>query len=605
MVDRTQDGSKPCHCIHPHITQYHRSTAARVLPLAVLGSMALTLPSFAQARTAAPPAAVGKSDSFLRPQIIAPPARGWSSVIVRLAHPLTAQEQASLTALHADVRRHLPIINSLAVQVPARSLGQLAALPFVQHLSADTAVRKCDEFTVGSSGADTAFSRYSLTGTGVTVAVVDTGVRKAKDLSGHGSRLLSSVSFVADGQDTDDACGHGTHVAGIIAGDGTSSEGKKYFRTFYGIARQAGLVNVRVLDDQGRGSVSQVVAGLQWVIANRKSYHIRVINLSLGHPVGESYTTDPLCLAVEAAWKAGIVVVCPAGNDGRLQNTSPTPDPSLDNEGFGTAYGSIQSPGNDPSVITVGATKSLDGIRAHDRIATYSSRGPSRLDHILKPDLIAPGNKVISLLADGSYLDKTYAATGAVPLSSYAFKGKGDQASERYFMLSGTSMAAPVVAGAAALMLQQDPSLSPDTIKARLMVSADKWADPAGRFDPCTYGAGYLDIPAALQCTATLTGTALSPALSRDASGAITMDSVLWGNQVTWTNSVLWGNQVVWTNDMVWGSHVTWTNTVLWGNHVAWTNTVLWGNSSVWDEHVTWANTTTAVDLTSTALRGE
>ena len=116
---------------------------------------------------------------------------------------------------------------------------------------------------------------------------------------------------------TDDCCGHGTHVAGIIAGNGATSTGSQYYRTFYGIARNANLVSVRVLDQNGQGSVSTVISGLQWVVANKAKYNIRVINLSLGHPVGESYTTDPLCQAVEAAWKAGIVVVCAAGNNGR------------------------------------------------------------------------------------------------------------------------------------------------------------------------------------------------------------------------------------------------------------------------------------------------
>src|SRR5206468_1075614 len=160
----------------------------------------------------------------------------------------------------------------------------------------------------------------------------------------------------------DDLCGHGTHVAGIIAGNGAGSSGSNYYRTFYGIARNANIVNVRVLDAYGQGYVSSMVDAITWCINARKRNNIRVMNLSLGHPVGESYTTDPLCQAVEQAWKAGIFVVCAAGNDGRLNSTIAA---GADNEGWGTAYGSIQAPGNDPYVITVGATKSIDGIRAH------------------------------------------------------------------------------------------------------------------------------------------------------------------------------------------------------------------------------------------------
>ncbi len=237
----------------------------------------------------------------------------------------------------------------------------------------------------------------------------------------------------------------------------------------------------------------------------------------MGHPVGESYTTDPLCQAVEAAWKAGIVVVCSAGNDGRLDSFTLPP---LPNEGYGTAYGSITSPGNDPYVITVGAMKGAEynaggsynvAGRAGDRICTYSSRGPSRLDFVVKPDIVAPGNQIISLNAPGSFLSDNYGASNGVAWPQFATTGTAAD-SLKYFRLSGTSMAAPVVSGAAALLLQHDPTLSPDTVKARLMLSADKWAFPDGMGDPCTFGAGYLDIPAALQCSAVATSTRKAPA---------------------------------------------------------------------------------------------
>src|SRR5207247_1759165 len=169
---------------------------------------------------------------------------------------------------------------------------------------------------------------------------------------------------------------------------------------------------------------------------NRQAYNIRVINLSLGHPAGESYTTDPLCQAVEQAWNAGIVVVCAAGNGGRKNSSQ---DATSSNEGYGTAYGSIQSPANSPFVITVGATKSVDGIRANDRIATYSGRGPTRLDFVLKPDIIAPGNRIVSLNAPYSYLETAYGSANAVPSSEY-MTGSSCGLTAYYFRLSGTSM---------------------------------------------------------------------------------------------------------------------------------------------------------------------
>ncbi len=272
---------------------------------------------------------------------------------------------------------------------------------------------------------------------------------------------------------------------GIIAGNGHESTGSQYTHTFRGIAPQANLVSVRVLDSQGQGTVSDIIAGLQWCVGNKNTYKIRVINLSLGHPVGESYTTDPLCQAAEAAYKAGIVVVCAAGNDGRATTTQLA---AQANEGWGTKYGSIDSPGNDPFVITVGAIKNTDGFRADDHIATYSGRGPSRLDMVMKPDLVAPGNRVVSLEADNAaYLYQKY-IINQIPVSSYSTSAS-TVSSPAYYTLSGTSMAAPVVAGAVALMLEKYPTLTPDTVKARLMLSADKWADPQGNADPFTYGA--------------------------------------------------------------------------------------------------------------------
>ena len=301
------------------------------------------------------------------------PASGWSSVIVKTAGPLSPAQAARVAALGGDVTRHLSLIHSLAVRVPTRNLAKMAALPFVSHVSPNDLVTKCDEFTVGSSGDAIAFSQYGLTGKGVTVVVIDSGISGVPDLTGAtpvqvlsmgGNRLLPGSDLAPPatplpqikGQptppqpDKNDPCGHGTHVAGIIAGNANKSGDSHTLHHFYGIAPQANVVSVRVLDQNGRTDVGTAIAGIQWVVDHQydktfKLAPIRVINLSLGHPVTESYKTDPLCQAVEGAWKAGIVVVCAAGNNGR-QNT--TNDPTQSNEGWGTAYGSIQSPRQRP-----------------------------------------------------------------------------------------------------------------------------------------------------------------------------------------------------------------------------------------------------------------
>jgi serine protease AprX len=576
------------------------AAAATAAVLLGLGSAAAS----AERSHAAPAPAATPTDTFVARRLSRNPVSGWSSVVIALrpdpgaavgARSLSASEEASVRSLGGYVYRRLPLIGGAAVRVPSRNLSRLASLPWVGRLSSDEVpVKKTDEFTVASSGADTAFGQYSLTGSGVAVAVLDSGVDPAApDLQStvnNQSRVVASVNFVGDTNSSADPCGHGTHVGGIIAGNGKASSSSNCYRTFYGIARRARLVDVRVLDSQGQGTVSNVIKGIDWVISNRKAYNIRVINLSLGHEVGESYKTDPLCLAVEKAWKAGIVVVCSAGNQGRLQSSA---DASLGNGGYGTRYGSIQSPGNSPYAITVGAMKSTGGGRAFDQIATYSSRGPTRLDFVLKPDLVAPGNRVISLAPGSGYLQATYGATNTVKASEYAIGGSTKD-STRYFRLSGTSMAAPVVSGAVALLLQADPSLSPDTVKARLMATADKWAGPDGQFDACTFGAGYLNIPAALRSTLVATRPALSPALVRDANtGTVFVDT----QQIIWGESGVWGTGIA-------GPAGVWGTQIIWGEGALRNSQIIWGDS-VWSDQIIWGESRNSVDLSAKVIRGE
>ena len=533
--------------------------------------------------------------------------RGWTNVIVQIAPGADAQTvEKAITQTGGDVTRHLPIIQSLAVRVPTKKLNTLAQTPGIAHISRDVQTKRHgDEFTVQHTGADIAMTPtlmggYGLYGSGVTVAVLDSGIHPGKDFEGagllKGSRIAAAVNFVASGGGTDDKLGHGTHVAGIIAGNGTNSHGLQYYRTFMGVAPSASLVNVRVLDDQGSGNVSDVLAGLNWIVQNKAKYNIRVVNVSLGHPVYESYTTDPLNLAVQAAWKAGIVVVCSAGNTGRMSDDKGT-YPENDNEGFGAAYGTIQCPGNDPLVITVGAMKNADTNRANDKITTYSSRGPSRLDMVMKPDLVAPGNRVVSVCADGSTLDNAFGGTNDIKLSDYQRTNKRDL-SKTYYVLSGTSMAAPVVSGAVALLLDKNQSLSPDTIKARLMLSANKWMNPDGTPDVLTYGAGYLNIPAALNNTSVVPATsyAVSPVLLVNNDGTMTVDmnQALWGKASLWATGVT-NLQTLWGTDAILGLSMVRADQALWGKAAAVrADQALWGKARA-----------TNVDISSATVYGE
>jgi len=418
-------------------------------------------------------------------------------------------------------------------------------------------------------------------GTGVGVAVIDSGVAAKADLTasdGVRSRIVYSQSFVP-GLDASDQSGHGTHVAGIVGASGRASTGAGFTRTLKGIAPNANIVNLRVLDQNGSGQESWVIAAIEQAIALKNVYNIKVINLSLGHPIYESYALDPLCQAVEAAWKAGIVVVTAAGNFGR--------DNSLGTKGYAT----IASPGNDPYVITVGAMNARGtSYRTDDSLASYSSKGPTLVDHVVKPDIMAPGNNVISLLASPTCTIAVSHPSTLISKSFYQTGGTG--ASTDYFRLSGTSMATPVVSGAAALMLQKNPGLTPDQVKARLMKTAWKavplysngvdWltqVNYSNQSDVFAVGAGYLDVNAALANT----DLALFPALSPTAAYNPLTHTV----SVQWGLSVLWGSGMVWGNSVVWGANVFLNaSSVIWGASVVWGDSLNSGFSLVWGSNV-------------------
>jgi len=347
------------------------------------------------------------------------------------------------------------------------------------------------------------------------------------------------------------------------------------------MAPKANLINLRALDQNGNSTDSIVISAIAEAITVQNQYNIRVINLSLGRPVYESYLQDPLCQAVEAAWEAGIVVVAAAGNDGR--------DDSAGTNGYGTIY----APGNDPYIITVGAMKTMGTPqRSDDLIASYSSKGPTMIDHIVKPDIVAPGNRVVSIMASGASLAQTYPQT-LVPLSYYDTVGSGN--SSFYFMLNGTSMAAPVVSGAAALLIEQNSSLTPDQVKARLMLTAYKTfptsssvTDPTtgivytDYYDVFTVGAGYVDIAAALANTDVAVcsldpaaGCALSPTAVFNASTStatlVPAPSSIWNMQTLWAAQTVWGAaEVLDSSGTLWGSQTLWGAQTLWGQQSLW-----------------------------------
>ena len=328
-MKNTQDKTEFSHCTELS----HRTIRSKRIP-AALTSLFLTSLSLA-ALAPAVQATPATADAAITHALTSKSQTGWIGVIVHTATPLTPAQESQMTALGADIVRRLPIIRSVAVRVPQRSLARLAALPFASHLSLDGKVQKADEFTTGSSGNVSEYTQNSTaslagtlvpTGQGVTVAVVDSGIAPSKDLSlplyskDYGwnlqtptSRIVASINFVRDGSadqlktvgvalgiltggdgggpsllglplDGDakknnlyDLCGHGTHVAGIIAGNGARSTGNHFYRTFTGVAPQSKLVNVRVLDQNGASDVGTVISGLQWIFNNKDTYNIRVV----------------------------------------------------------------------------------------------------------------------------------------------------------------------------------------------------------------------------------------------------------------------------------------------------------------------------------------
>jgi serine protease AprX len=347
-------------------------------------------------------------------------------------------------------------------------------------------------------------------GSGVTVAVVDSGNFKS---SGLGSRMLGVVNFNSSEHTSTDQYGHGTHVTGIIADDGTYSGGQ-----YMGVAPKANIIGLRVADDYGLCYESDVVAALQWVYNNKATYNIRVVNVSLNSSVYQSYHTSPLDAAVEVLWFNSIVVVVSAGNNGTA---------------------TLYPPANDPFVITVGATDDKNTVDLADDVVTnFSAFGLDEAGRV-KPELVAPGRNLIAFLPDVNSL-------------TISQQYPQNQVNSYYFRMSGTSMSAPVVSGAVALLLQKAQetgvNLTPDQVKFRLMATANKnWAG----YDPTKAGAGTLDIFAALNSTtseATNTGLPVSNLLT---TGSDPVTSSAGWNSAGW-NSAGW-NSVSW-DSVAWNS---------------------------------------------------
>lgn len=446
---------------------------------------------------------------------------------------LGTEAEDLVTQYGGVITRDLSIIHAFAAQMTATDAVQLAQSSYIRWISPDARVIRATnsdfsrppEFSetdayVKSIGATQLWTETpDVRGEGVTVAIIDSGINTHPDLR---HRIVDRLSFSSSSSSQNDFYGHGTHIAGIVAGNGFSSR-----NPHYGVAPYADLVSIKVSDNTGAGLISDVVAGLQWVYDNHDAYNIRVVNISLNSSVAESYHTSPLDAAIEILWFNQIVVVVSAGNNGE----------GIDN-------GILYPPANDPFAVVVGAVNDMGTAATGDDIlADFSAFGTTE-SGFAKPDLVAPGTNIVSLLSNHNSL---LAGEHADHIVDGSHGGHDD-----YFSMSGTSMASAVTTGAVALLLQDEPELTPDQVKYRLMATASSFGEGNG--------AGYLNIYNAVHGNTTGSANTGIEASQLLWSGdePVTWDSVSW-NSVSW-NSVSW-NSVSW-NSVSWNS-VSW-NSVYW-----------------------------------------
>jgi subtilisin family serine protease len=456
----------------------------------------------------------------------------------------------------------------LAAKLPGFLVNALAARQDVVHIALDRPTRLLGhlETTTGAAAVRYGFpSSGPINGSGIGIAILDSGIDSAHHsfgAPGQPCRVIANVDFTGEGT-YNDLYGHGTHVASIAAGSGHVAGG-----AYTGIAPGANLINVRVLGAQGAGSASATIAGIDWCIQNMSTYNIKVLNLSLGTPAVDSEADDPICQAVQQAVAAGLVVCAAAGNNGKLNGNK--------------VYGGIHSPGICRWAITVGATNTFGtDDRSDDGICSYSSRGPTRgyytdtagvkhYDNLIKPDLVAPGNKIIEAESPSNYLLAENPALNA---------GVSTFTPHEMMYMSGTSMATPAVAGAAALMLQVNPALSPNMIKAILEYTAQTLAG----FNTLEQGAGQLNIEGAVR----LAGQVRSDFLGQPLGGPLlngvapTQMTTIAGYTFQWSGGIIqkWnfvtGLALITSNQGVYGTGVALGDGVILSNAVLLTDATL------------------------------
>ena len=510
---------------------------------------------------------------------------------------ITGDPQAIFQTLRKHgikVRRSAMLDGSFAIEVSRDDLEWLDSLDGVEAVSTDAPVATTplapEALLTDLAGsliqknelrALLGLTSADPTGNGIGVAVIDSGIAPVAELAG---KITGFYDFT-DGQpgvakSPTDGYGHGTHVAGLIAGSGINS-----LNQYAGVAPNARLIGLRVLKNDGQGQTSDVIAALQFAVANRAALGIDIINMSLGHPSFESAKTDPLVRAVEAASRAGIIVVVSAGNVGVNPDTNRI------------GYGGILVPGNAPSAFTVASAKTQGTVNPNDDlIANYSSRGPTWIDGYGKPDFAAPGQNLVAPAAPGSYLATQYPS-----LLVKDIWGK-----KSYIALSGTSMAAGVESGLVAVVLEANRKastsrLTGNAIKAFMEYSAFTMRDATGAvYDRLTQGAGRVNGQGVLNLTRSVDPSVkrglpwiIAPVLPSSLYAGV---SLPWGQNIVWGENLVWGENIIRANNIVWGENIIWGENIVWGENLVWGENVVWGENLVWGENILWGEKSPAND---------
>ncbi len=333
---------------------------------------------------------------------------------------ITQEEEEKLLSI-ASIKYKIPLINSFVIIINEKDVDKIknfkSLKTIYQNSNISMQMNKAREIVKADIAQDMGYS-----GEGIGVAIVDTGISKCNDFIYPNDRIVAFKDFINNKKTPYDDNGHGTHVAGIAGGNGTNSDGR-----YKGIATNCNLIGVKVLNEEGQGNASDVLAGLQWIMDNRKKYNIRIVNLSIG--TNNTSYNDPLVKAVEKMWDSGIVITIAAGNDGPKKFT-------------------INSPAISKKVITIGSSddsKYSSNIWGNPMV-NFSGRGPT-MQCVIKPDVLAPGVDIVSCL------------------SSSISNQSNNVIEQNYYALTGTSMSTPIVSGAIALLLEKYPELEPDDVK--------------------------------------------------------------------------------------------------------------------------------------------